>query len=474
MARASGYYPRAMHAPVASAVHPPVRLRALLALAGPVVASRLGIMAMGLVDTLVVGRYSATELGFLAIAWAPTMVVLTTGIGLLSGVQVLTSQAIGAGRIGDTGAVLRRGLVYAFWLGVAAIGVLAGLGGAFVAHVGLDPALAAGATPVLRVLALSLLPILIVDSGIFWLEAHGRPWPGMWAMWAANAVNLGINLWLVPGHSGLPVAGAAASACATLISRVALLGFVAAYIAIWPAATGFGVFAAPPRDPAASRRLRHIGYGASISYFVETSAFGGMSIVAGWIGATGIAAWAIVINVAAIVFMLPLGVATATAVLVGRAYGAGNMTGVRQAGVLGFGAAIGLMLMVCAGIGFGAHAVAAAYTFDPAVRAVAAGALLLSCLFYVTDGLQVVGAQSLRARGDIWLPAATHFISYIGVLIPAGYFAAIRLGLGVDGIVWGTIVASAVSAGLLLGRFFWLASPLPFGGEAGGGGVATR
>ena len=77
-------------------------LPALLRLSGPVVASRLGIMAMGLVDTIVVGRYSAAELGYHALAWAVTGVVLTTALGLLSGVQVMTSQAIGKGREADT------------------------------------------------------------------------------------------------------------------------------------------------------------------------------------------------------------------------------------------------------------------------------------------------------------------------------------------------------------------------------------
>lgn len=436
--------------------HAPIRLRSLLTLAGPVVASRLGIMAMGLVDTLVVGRYSATELGFLALAWAPTSIVLTTGIGLLSGVQVLTSHAIGAGREADTGAILRRGLVYAFWLGLVAIALLAGPGTLFLTHIGLDPALAAGAVPALRMLALSLLPILVVDSGIFWLEAHGHPLPGTAAMWGANAVNLALNLWLVPGHSGLPVAGAVASGCATLASRTALLGFVAAYILWWRRSPGLGVFAAPRPDRAAAGALRRVGYAASLSYAVESGAFASMTIVAGWIGATAVASWAIVINLAALIFMVPLGLATATAVLVGRAYGAGDLAGVRRAGLLGFGAAIAATGLICAVVGFGAGSIAAAYTHDPAVQAMTVAALILCCLFYVTDGLQVVGAQSLRARGDIWTPTATHFVSYIGVLIPVGYLAAIPFGLAVSGIVWGTIAASAVSAALLLGRFFWL------------------
>lgn len=441
-----------MHAPVAT--HD-VSLRALLTLAAPVVMSRLGIMTMGLVDTIVVGRHSATDLGYHALGWAPTAVVLTTAIGLLSGVQVLTSRAIGAGRAAETGAVLRRGLVYAFWLGIAAFAVLAGGGGVLMHHVGLAPGLADGATPVLRVFALSLLPILIADSGIFWLEAHGRAVPGMIAMWAANAVNLALNLWLVPGDSGFAVEGAVASAWATALSRTALLVFVAAFIVGWRDARGFGVFTRP-RDGGDGSEMRRIGYAASVSYFVETAAFAGMTILAGWIGAVGVAAWAIVLNVAAIIFMAPLGLAVATSVLVGRAYGARDLAQVRRAGVLGFGATTALTLLISLGIGLGAPLVAAAYTHDPVVQAMTAAALLLSCLFYVTDGLQVVAAQALRARGDIWLPTVTHSFSYVVVMVPLAWALAIPAGLGVNGIVWATIVASLSASGLLLGRFFWL------------------
>src|SRR6267378_855464 len=85
----------------------PIRseLGALLKLSWPVVISRLGIMAMGLSDAIVVGRYSATQLGYHALAWALTSVVVTMSIGLLSGVQVMTARAIGQGKLHETGAV---------------------------------------------------------------------------------------------------------------------------------------------------------------------------------------------------------------------------------------------------------------------------------------------------------------------------------------------------------------------------------
>ena len=434
-----------------------VSLRALLTLAAPVVLSRLGIMAMGLVDTVVVGRHSSTELGYLALAWAPTGIVLTAAIGMLQGIQVLTSQAIGAGRAGDTGAVLRRGLVYAFWVGCVAAAVLALGGGPVMQHIGLEATLGRGATPVLETLALSMLPIMLADAGIFWLEAHGRAVPGMVCMWAANVVNLGLNLWLVPGRSGFAVEGAVASAWSTSLSRTALLLFVAVAIIGWQQARGVGVFRRAPVDRDAWQRLRAVGYGAAASYAIEASAFAGMTVVAGWLGAAAVASWAIIINVMGVVFMASVGLATSTSVLVGQAYGARNPADMRRAGALGLGATTALMVIVSVAVSVGAPAIAAVYTHDLAVQRITVDALLLAAwLFFIADGLQVVAAQSLRARGDIWLPAATHFFSYIAVLLPAGYVAAMTMRLGVDGIIWGITAASVIAATLLLGRFAWL------------------
>jgi MATE family multidrug resistance protein len=432
------------------------RLGPLLRLAGPVVVSRLGIMAMGVVDTIVVGRYSATELGYHALGWAPTGVVLTTALGLLYGIQVMTAQALGDGRAADTGAILRRGVSYAFWIGIASALILAGLGGPLMHNVGLEAALADGATPVLQIFALSLLPILLADAGMFWLEAHGRPIPGMVAMWAANAVNLALNLWLVPGTSGLPVSGAVASAVSTGLSRTALMLFIAVIIWRWSQSRALGVFTRAPVDRAASVAQRKIGYGTASSYFVETLAFGAMSIFAGWIGALAVATWAIVLNIAAVIFMIPLGLAAATAVMVGRAHGARSPQGVRRAGLLGFGVAAAVLLLISAGVGFGNQALAAAYTRDTDVRAMAAAALLLSCLFFVADGLQAVAAQALRARSDVWVPTVTHFISYVAVMMPLGWYLAIPMGLAVNGLVAAIIAASLMSAGLLWARFWWL------------------
>ena len=80
----------------------------LLKLAGPNVVSRLGVMAMGVTDAIVVGHHSAEQLGFHSLGWAPTGTVLVAGLGLLMGIQVMTARHRGAGRPELTGPVLRR------------------------------------------------------------------------------------------------------------------------------------------------------------------------------------------------------------------------------------------------------------------------------------------------------------------------------------------------------------------------------
>lgn len=428
----------------------------LLKLAGPVVLARLGIMTMGLTDAIVVGRYSAEQLGFHALAWAPTSVVLTMAIGLLTGVQVMTARAIGEGRREETGAVLRRGLSYAAWIGLASMAALAILGPPGLHLLGLEPALADGAAAAVVVFALSLPTYVVACAATFWLEAQSRPTPAMLIMWAANVVNLALLLVLVPGTFGLPAMGAVGGAWSTFGARLFLMAGLLAYIATMKEARALGVFRKPPRDRAAEVAQRRIGYGAGASNFFEVAAFASMNVIAGWIGGLAVAAWAVVLNVAAMVFMVPLGLATATAVLVGRAYGARDRRGVVRAGLIGFTVTAAFGVAVSLVVWPTARLITLGYTSDPVVIAMASTALVLSCLFFLADALQVVIAQALRARGDVWLPTFTHLTSYVVVMMPLAWWLAIPMGLGLNGIVWAVIAASLLSAGLLATRFWRL------------------
>lgn len=428
----------------------------LLRLAGPNVLSRLGVMAMGLTDAIVVGRYSAVELGYHALGWAPTVTVLVAGIGLLLGVQVLTARHIGAGQPERTGPVLRRGVAYAFKLGIASSIGLVLLGPLVLGNSGLEPSLAAGATAALIVFSLSLTPYLVADSLWLWLEAQGKPQVPMVAMWVANGINLLLALWIVPGTSPFPVSGAVAAGWVTLAARVALLLMLAGWIWRWPRSHEVGVFSRTPPDPEGAREQRRIGYASGLSYAIEAGAFSGMNFVAAQLGVLVVAAWAVVLNVAAAVFMVPMGIAAATAVLVSRAVGAQSVSAVKRAFGMGMRLAMGALLALSILVFLDAELVAGVYSDDPALLALTSGALVLACLFFMADGAQVVAANALRARGDIWWPTGMHSISYVLIMLPLGWWLAVARNGGLDGILWAVVIASLISGVALTARFRWL------------------
>lgn len=431
-------------------------LRELLRLGSPVVLSRLGIMAMGLTDAIVVGHYSSVELGYHALGWAPTMIILTTGVGLLTGVQVLTAQLIGEARPQEAGAVLRRGVLFALVIGLLAGLVLYAGAAPFMHVIGLETSLANGAARVAQIFALSMPTYLVSVALTFWLEAVQKPVPSAVVMWSANIVNLAANLWLVPGTSPFGIDGAEASAVSTFIARAALVAGLAAYLLWWPRARSeYGLFTPAPDAPG-WRQLGRIGTATAGSLFVETSAFAGMSVVAGQLGAISAAAWAIVLNVAAVVFMVPLGLASATAVLVGRGHGERSAEHVLRSGMLGFRVTFTALTIIAAVVWLLPSTIVSAYTNDPALARLAVPAITLSALFFAADGLQVVAANALRARDDVWLPTLTHTISYTCVMLPLGWILAHPAGMGITGIVWAVIIASIIAAGFLLARFWWL------------------
>jgi MATE family multidrug resistance protein len=166
----------------------------------------------------------------------------------------------------------------------------------------------------------------------------------------------------------------------------------------------------------------------------------------------------VVINVSAIVFMVPMGLSSATAVLVGRSYGGGDKAGVMRGGLAGVGVVTVLAFIIAVGLWLTAPMVVSAYTTDPAILAIAAPALVLATLFFVADAQQVVAAQANRAAGDVVWPTLMHLLSYGLIMIPLGWFLAHRIG--VDGLVWAVIVASLISGALLTGRFVRIARRL--------------
>ena len=428
-------------------------LAELARLAVPVVLSRAGMMGLQLVDAMIVGRMSSRELAFQSIGFAPVITLVVASTAFMMGTLVVVAEAHGAGRDASCGAAWRRSLPWVAVLGLAAC-VLCLSAEALLLALGQEAELARGGGEVAAILGLSVPGMLLFSTSTAFLEGLKRPLPGLAVMAAANVVNLALNLVFVPGDFGPVPGGAAGSAIATTLTRTLMGIALAAYVWWLPDRERFGVRAKPSGDDlAAARTQRRVGTAAALSGAIEDSGFTILTFVAGWLGALAVAAFVVGLNLAAVIFMVALGIGTATAVRVGFARGQGAPAAAARAGWLGLGLNTAIMGLCGLVLAAAPAAVVALFSGDAGLVAMAAPALVLLAWIMPLDGGQVVMASALRGLGDTWVPTALHTISYVFVMGPLGWLLAIPFGLGVPGLFLGMGGASAVSVSVLAARF---------------------
>src|SRR5512143_1532249 len=202
----------------------------MFALAWPVAAAELGWMAMGLVDTMLVGRVGAEAIGAVSIGSHLFFAIAITGIGMLLGLDYLVATAHGAGRVADGRRALVQGLYLAVLVSVVLTAVLLVIE-VNLHHLGLQPNVAVAARPYLRTLIWSLLPLLLFAALRRYLQAIGQVRPVMVALVSANLINAAAGWLLVFGNWGAPALGAVGAGWATLASRVYMLAMLA--VVVW-------------------------------------------------------------------------------------------------------------------------------------------------------------------------------------------------------------------------------------------------
>ncbi|MYI45974.1 MAG: MATE family efflux transporter, partial [Gemmatimonadetes bacterium] len=299
-----------------------VELRALAALALPVAVVQMGLVAQGLVDTAMVGRVDAAQLGAVTLGNLYFFTVAVFGMGLLLALDPLVSQAFGAGDEDAIEVAIQRGVVLSVTLAVVASVFLAVAEPVFVLL--RQPQ---EVVPVAAAYARTQIPGMLPFYGFIVfrqvLQAVGRVAPVVWTILLANVLNAFLNWILVFGNLGVPELGAVGSGWATAISRwfmwLCSLALGWRVLAPYLRRMRRGLFAADP-----FRRIVRLGSPIGLQLFLEFGAFGAIGILMGWMGTVAIAGHQIALNLAAFAFMIPLGISQAAAILVGRAVGRGD------------------------------------------------------------------------------------------------------------------------------------------------------
>jgi len=315
------------------------------------------------------------------------------------------------------------------------------------------PSVVPSATRYVLMVAPSTLPLLGFIVLRQTLQAMGRVEPIIWTIIGANVMNLALNWVFIYGKLGSPPLGVVGSALATSISRYTMF-----FMLLGVGLPQLREYVHPRRDALAWKpllRMLRLGVPIGISQFLEYANFGGIALLMGLLGTNQMAAHQVAINIASFTFMVPAGIASAAAVLVGHAIGRADPIAARRfarAALItgaGFMSLSALMMLTLPGV------LARVYTPDPGVLAVAVVLLPIAGLFQVFDGLQVVGAGVLRGAGDTRFPMVIAFSGFWIVGMPISIYLGLYTPAGAAGLWWGFVGGLAAVAGALLLRIRW-------------------
>ncbi|MEZ5559481.1 MAG: MATE family efflux transporter [Pseudomonadales bacterium] len=440
----------------------PVRaeLGRLLRLALPMVLTQISQMGMGVADTIMAGRFSAADLAGVALGgnlfW-PSVLLLS---GTLMALVPAVAQLHGRGHQQHAGEVVRQ----AGWIAVCGGAVLAVFYQNvtwFYERIGVDPQAIPIATAYLQALSWGVLPLLGYFALRFLCEGMSWTLPAMLVAFSGLLLKVPLNYLFIYGGAGVPAMGGVGcgwSSALVMWLEFLVLGAVVARSRM--RVTGvFDRLSAP--DLRQIARLVRLGLPVGLSNFLEISMFSIVTLLIGRLGVEAVAAHQIATSVGGLAFMAPMALGMAAAIRVGFNVGSGNLAAARRSGWVALASALAFAVVAGLLILFGREFLAALYSRELAVLALAGELIVFVALFQLVDDTQVVAMGALRGFKDTRVPMLVALFAYWVVGLPVGVvlgfdLVGVPVLAGVRGFWVGLSVGLAVAALILVGRFAWL------------------
>ncbi|SPB17000.1 MATE family efflux transporter [Caballeronia novacaledonica] len=425
-------------------------VRKIAALAWPVLIGQLAVIAFGVIDTAMVGRFSATDLAALGLGGSVYISVYIGLTGILVALQPIAGQLFGAGRESEIGEETRQAL----WLAAAltVIGfVLLYFPEPLLSLAKSPPALHDRTVQYLRILSFGLPASLAFRVYSSLTNAVGKPRLVMFLQVGGLALKFPLNTWFIFGGFGVPALGGPGCALAsTLINWVlAIVGMTV--LVKFEFFRPFGIFS-HFCWPVWRRQLAllRLGIPMGLSYLIEVTSYTFMALFISRFGTTTLAGHQIAGNLGAVLYMTPLSIGIASSTLVSQALGARRHDDARSISRHGIGMACVLALVYGVFLIAARPHIIAAYTPDANVIAAAMPLVLIIAFYHLGDALQITTAFVLRAYKVTLVPTVIYAIALWGIGLGGGYLLGFDVGGGVPEWLQGA-------------RGFWIANSASLG-----------
>lgn len=429
-----------------------------LAVAFPVMLTQLGAALVGLVDTIMVGHYSTTDLAAVSFANGIFFTFMVFSMGAVMAVTPLVGQAFVRKQDKRVASLLLNGLWFTLLIGGITCMVIAACV-PLMDKMGQDPDVVTAARPYLVTRIVGMIPFLLFCLEKQFMEGVGNTIVAMIVTAGVNALNVLLNWVFIFGHWGARAMGAAGAGVASMIASVLMpIVFLIVILQREEWSKYLRMCTRELSERTTIGELLRVGTPIGLQTTMETVLFTLSFIMVGWVSKEALAAHQVTNQVADFAFMLSLGVSSATTIRVSHQYGRGDMRATRMAA----NASVHLILLmntIGAALMIGLrNYLPYLFTNDEAVVSLASQLLIFAGLLQYADGLQCVGAGMLRGVTDVRVPMWITVVTYVVIALPLGYILMFPAGYGAVGMWVSFVLALTIAAVALHARFRYLSS----------------
>ncbi|MDD2629287.1 MAG: MATE family efflux transporter [Limnochordia bacterium] len=427
----------------------------ILKLAWPAVTEQMLHMAVGMLDTIMVGRLGPAALASVGLGAQITMTFTSVFSAVATGTTALVARHVGAKEPDKASQVARQSMVLGFVL-AAVVTVLTFCGAEFFLNLlfhRTDPAVRHDAASYICIISLAMITnfLLIITNGV--LRGAGDTRTPMFITGLVNIVNVIGNYLLIFGIGPFPMMGIRGAALSTAISQG-----VGGITAITVVALGKGPIKISWRDSFRPHRetiSRILRIGVPAAFELWVMRFGQIlyTIIVSSLGTVAYAAHQVAQNAESLSFMPGFGFALAATTLVGQSLGARDPELAERSNIEAMKLAMGTMACLGVVLFLGADQLVRVFTDD--AETIALGAQVLRIEALAQPALAAVMALNggLRGAGDTVSVMTISAIGLCGTRVVLAYLLAIHFELGLVGAWIAMAVDLFIRAGLLWWRF---------------------
>jgi len=402
----------------------------LLHLAWPMLVAQLAVIGNGVIDTAMAGRLSTLDLAAVGVAASIQVTIVMALSGILFALPPIIATHHGAQQSERVGHEVRQSLWIALVLTVIAI-LLLRYPEPFIALADLQPTVEAKVRAYLDASAWGVPATLAFRLFIGFSTGIGQPRPVMLFNLLSLGLKVPLNAWFMYGGLGIPALGGPGCAVASSVDAWLMAGLAWIWCLRQTEYASYRLELHLPRpDTPTLTAFLKLGIPIGLTFLADVTAFTFMALFIARLGPTVSAAHQIAANLAVLAFMVPLSLGNATAILAGKALGAGNPAQARQVCLVGirtglsFGVGLSLLLW------FSAEQIAALYSPDLEVRKVAVPLIWWVAGYHLCDALQVVAVNSLRGYRKSTVPMIIYTVTLWGIGLGGGYILGLTDLLG--------------------------------------------